>query len=40
MRARQLHRRDEDLEEATLQRMDLEGKERHELKHGIREEEL
>ena len=42
MRARQLQRRDEDLEEATLhlQRMRLEGKERHDLKHGIREEEL
>ena len=42
MRARQLQRRDEDLEEATLhlQRMRLEGKERHDLKYGIREEEL
>lgn len=42
MRARQLQRRDEDLEEATLhlQCMRLEGKERHDLKHGIREEEL
>ena len=42
MRARQLQLRDEDLEEATLhlQRMRLEGKERHDLKHGIRNEEL
>ena len=42
VRARQLQRRDKDLEEATLhlQRMRLEGKERHDLKHGIREEEL
>ena len=42
MRTRQLHRRDKDLEEATLhlQRIRLEGKERHDLKHGIREEEL
>ena len=42
MRARQLQRRDEDLEEATLhlQRMRLEGKERHDDKHSIRVEEL
>ena len=42
MRARQLQRRDDDLEEATLhlQRMQLEGKERHDEKHGIRHEEL
>lgn len=42
MRARQLQRRDDDLEEATLhlQRMRLEGKERHDLKYGIRDEEL
>ena len=42
MRARQLQRRDEDLEEATLylQQMCLEGKEQHDLKHGIREKEL
>ena len=42
MRARQLQRRDDDLEEATLhlQRMRLEGKERHDEKHGIRHEEL
>lgn len=42
MRARQLQRRDEDLEEAVLhlQRMRLEGKERHDEKHGIRNEEL
>ena len=42
MRARQLQRRDEDLEEATLhlQRMRLEGKEWHDLKYGIRDEEL
>ena len=42
MRARQLQRRDKDLEEATLhlQRIRFEGKERHDLKHGIREEEL
>lgn len=40
MRARQLQRRDEDLEEAVLhlQRMQLEGKKRHDEKHGIREE--
>lgn len=39
MRAGQLQRRDEDLEEAVvhLQRMRLEGKERHNEKHGIRE---
>ena len=37
-----MERRDEDLEEATfhLQRMRFEGKEQHDLKHGIREEEL
>ncbi len=37
MRARQLQRRDKDLEEATLhlQRIRLEGKERPDLKHGI-----
>ena len=42
MRARQLQRRDQDLEEAVLhlQRMRLEGKERHDEKHGIRNEEL
>ncbi len=42
IRARQLQHRDEDLEEATLhlQRMRLEGKERHDLKHGIRNEKL
>ena len=42
MRARQLQRRDKDLEEATLhlQRMRLKGKERHDLKYGICEEEL
>lgn len=42
MRARQLQHRDEDLEETTLhiQRMQLEGKERHDKKHGIRHEEL
>ncbi len=42
MRARQLQCRDEDLEKATLhlQRMRLEGKEQHDLKHGIHEEEL
>ncbi len=42
MRARQLQRRDTDLEEAVLhlQRMRLEGKERHDEKHGIRNEEL
>lgn len=40
MRARQLQRRDEDLEEAVLhlQRMRLEGKERHDEKHTTREE--
>ncbi len=40
--ARQLQRPDEDLEEATLhlQRIRLEGKERHDLKHRIRIEEL
>ena len=39
--ARQLQCRDRDLEEATLhlQRMHLEGKEHHDLKHGIRQEE-
>lgn len=38
MRARQLQRRDEDLEEAVphLQRMRLEKKERYDGKHGIR----
>lgn len=42
MRACQLQRRDEDLEEATLhlERMRLEGKERHDLKYNIREEKL
>ena len=42
MRARQLQRQDKDLEEATLhlQRICLEKKERHDLKHGICEEEL
>ena len=42
MRARQLQRRDEDLEEATLhlQRMRLKGKERHDDKHDICVEEL
>lgn len=42
MRACQLQRRDEDLEEAVLhvQRMRLEGKERHNEEHGIRTEEL
>lgn len=42
MRARQLQHRDEDLEETTLhiQRMQLEGKERHDKKHGIRHEVL
>lgn len=42
MRARQLQRRDEDLEEATLhlRRMRLEGKEWHDLKYGIRDKEL
>ena len=42
MHARQLQRRDKDLEEASLhlQRMRLEGKEWHDLKHGIRKEEL
>ncbi len=42
MPARQLQRRDEDSEEATLylQRFRFEGKERHDLKQGIREEEL
>ena len=37
MRARQLQRRDKDLEEAVLhlQHMRLEGKERHDEKHGI-----
>ena len=46
MRIRQLQRQlqcqDKDLEEATLhlQQMRLEGKEQHDLKHGIREEEL
>ena len=42
MRAPQLQLRDEDLEEATLylQRMRIEGKERHDEKHGIRVEEL
>ena len=42
MRVRQLQRRDDDLEEAALhlQRMRLEGKERHDEKHGIRNEEL
>ena len=42
MRARQLQRRDKDLEEATLhlQHMRIEGKEQHDLKHGIREKEL
>ncbi len=40
--ARQLQRQDEYLEEATLhlQRMRGEGKERYDLKHGIRKEEL
>ncbi len=38
MRVRQLQRRVKDFEEATLhlQRMRLEGKKRHDLKHGIR----
>ncbi len=42
MRARQLQRRDEDVEEATLhlQRICLERKEWHDLKHGIRKKEL
>lgn len=42
MHARQLQRRDEDLEEPTLhlQYMRLKGKKRHDLKHGICEEEL
>ena len=42
IRARQLQRRDEDLEEAVhqLQRMRQERKERHDEKHGIRQEEL
>ena len=42
MHARQLERRDDDLEEATLhlQRMWLEEKERHDEKHGIWHEEL
>ena len=42
MRARELQRRDEYLEEAVLhlQRMRLEGKERHDKKHGICNEEL
>lgn len=42
MRARQLPRRDEDLEEAVhhLQRMRQEGKERHDEKHGIQHEKL
>lgn len=42
MRARQLQRRDKDLEEAILhlQRMQLEGKERHDEKDGIPNEEL
>lgn len=42
MRTRQLKRRDEDLEEATLhlQHMRLEGKERHDDKHSICVEEL
>ena len=40
MRTRQLQRRNEDLEEVVLylQRMRLEGKERHNEKHGIQEE--
>lgn len=40
IRARQLQRRDEDLEETVLylQRMRIEGKERHDEKHGIWEE--
>lgn len=42
MHARQLQRRDKDFEEATfyLQRIRLEGKEQHDLKYGIRNEEL
>ena len=42
IRARQLQRRDDDFEEATLhlQRMRLEGKERHDEKYGIRHKEL
>ena len=42
IRARQLQRRDEDLKEVTLhlQRIRLEGKEPHDLKHSIRKEEL
>ena len=42
MRASQLQRQDKDLEEATLylQHIRLKGKERHDLKYGIREEEL
>ena len=42
MRAYQLQRRDKDLEEATLHLhlIRLERKERHDLKHGIRKEEL
>ena len=42
MRARQLQRRDEDLEEAVhhLQRIRQERKEQHDEKHGIQQEEL
>ncbi len=42
MRTRQLHRRNKDLEKATLhlQHMRLERKERHDPKHGIRKKEL
>ncbi len=42
MQMRQLQRRDEDLEEAVshLQHIRLEGKERHDKKHGIRDTEL
>ena len=42
MRARQLQCKDKDLEEAVLhlQRMRLEGKERHDKKQGIRNEDL
>ncbi len=42
IRARQLQRRDKDLEEATLhfQRIRLEGKEQQDFKHGIRNEKL
>lgn len=42
MRERQLQRQNNDLEEAALhlQRMQLEGREDHYEKHGIRDEEL